>query len=216
VFVFAPIRWAFKLLYFAVLAAIVYVVVSGYQVVAASHLPTSARSVHTAPDAVVLGAPLVGGAPGADLTARLQQALLLYQDKVVTHVLVAGSSSAGSTGGTGAASPVSQPEAERTWLVAYGVPTANIREVVAQNASTALFDIAGMLGSGSKVVVVTDAIDALWTKNAASKDGLAPEISPAVGSERVVTSEIGPLWREATGVAVGRLIGYGRATWAET
>ncbi len=205
-FLFAPIRWAFKLVYFAVLAAIVYVVVSGYQVVSASHLPTSATAVPRAQAIVVLGAPAVGTAPGPDYLARLEQALALYRAHEASEVVVTGSPAlAGSSG---------EVAVGESWLAGSGVARSNLSSVVADDAASALVQVAAVLPARSTVIVVTDAIDALWTTGAGSKAGLVVHVSPAVGSEKAFYLELDQLWRQATGVAVGRLIGYVNTPWA--
>lgn len=206
-FLFAPIRWALKLLYFLVLAVAVYLVVSGFQVVFASRLAVAAGSPRPATAIVVLGAPVVAGAPGPDLTARLDQALALYHANKAPTVVVTGAPSL--TGGVAVVTSV-----ERKWLVASGVPGASIQSLDVTSAASALSQVSALLGRGTTVIVVTDALDALWAKGAASNAGLAAQISPAVGSERPLFDEPGLLWREASGVAVGRLVGYDRATWA--
>jgi uncharacterized SAM-binding protein YcdF (DUF218 family) len=210
VLLFAPIRWALKLVYFAVLAAVVYLVVSGFQVVFASHLPTGAASARKARAIVVLGAPVVNGSPGPDLTARLRQTLRLFDASRGPKVVVVGEA---ASPGVGAETTVA-----RDWLVARGVPASSVATVTAPDASTGLTKVKSIpgvgVGDGTSVIIVTDAIDALWTNGAASKAGLSAQVSPALGSEKAVYEELGALWRQATGVAVGRLIGYGHATWA--
>jgi len=206
VFLFAPIRWAFKLLYFAVLAAIVYVVVSGYQVVSASHLPTSAAASPRSQAIVVLGAPVVGTAPGPDYLARLEQALALYRAHAAPQVVVTGSPAL-------AGSP-SEVAVGEDWLAGSGVARSNLSSVVADDAASALVQVSAALPARASVVVVTDAIDALWTTGAGSKAGLVVHVSPAVGSEKAFYQQFDELWRQATGVAVGRLIGYVNTPWA--
>ncbi|MDA8291794.1 MAG: YdcF family protein [Actinomycetota bacterium] len=208
---FAPIRWTLKLVYFAVLAAAVYVVVSGFQVVTASHLPTSTTGLQPARAIVVLGAPVDGSVPAADLSARLQQALALYDARLAPQILVTGAPAQPASGTSPAEPPVTAVAS--TWLREHGVPASSIEPVPAAGAPAGIAAAAAALGSGTHVIVVTDAIAALWVKGAASRSGLVAQVSPAVGSEKAVTSEIGPLWRQATAVAVGRLIGYGRTTW---
>jgi len=208
---FAPIRWAFKLAYFAVLAAVVYVVVTGFQVVTASHLPTSAAAVRPARAIVVLGAPVVGRVAGPDLVARLEQALALYQAKLAPTVVVTGAPAVAASGATPASAAVTTVSA--AWLEARGVPVSSVVAAPASGAPAGISAAAARLAHGAQVIVVTDAIDALWVKGAASRIGLVTQVSPAVGSEKSVVTEVGPLWRQATAVAVGRLIGYGRTTW---
>jgi hypothetical protein len=204
---FAPIRWALKLIYFAVLGSVVYVIVSGVQVVTSSHLPTAASAAGTASDIVVLGAPAVGVSPGQDFEARLTQAVQLYRAKAAPRIIVVGAPALGAN--------EAQTSVAQRWLVSRGVPAGAISLVSAPSAASGLPLVGAKLrGSATDVIVVTDAIDALWTRNAAGKVGLNAKISPAQNTEIPVYNEFGPLWREATGVAVGRIIGYGRTTWA--
>jgi len=205
-FLFAPIRWTLRLASLVVFGAIVYVVVSGVQVVDASHLPTAVASVGPAQTIVVLGAPVAGSAPGAELSGRLQQALLLYEAKRAPTIIVTGPPAASGGSSVGSVSTA--------WLARQGVPRSKVMTVSASNAATGLSAVSEMLGHGAQVIVVTDAIDCLWTKGVASADGLVADISPAFGSEKTVFTEIGPLWRQATGVAAGRVVGYPRTTWA--
>lgn len=214
---FAPIRWTLKLVYFAVLAAAVYVVVSGFQVVTASHLPTSSTALEPARAIVVLGAPVERSAPagpyvpGPDLTGRLEQALALYEAKLAPQILLTGAPAEPVAATTPTVPAVTAVAAG--WLEGRGVPASSIEPLTASGAPAGVAAAASALARGTRVIVVTDAIDALWVKGAASRSGLVVQVSPAVGSERSVTSELGPLWRQATAVAVGRLIGYGRTSW---
>lgn len=204
-FLFAPLRWALKLGYFAVLAAAVYVVVSAVQVVSASHLPIAPTAVRRAQAIVVLGGSSPTGAQPPDLS-RLEQAHALYASGRAPEVLVAGAPAR-----PGGADPTA---AEQRWLAANGVPVKYTEPIRIADGAAALAAVDALLGPGAKVVVVTDAIDALWTKGAAARAGLAAQISPAVGSELSFYREFGALWRQATGVAVGRLIGYSHTPWA--
>lgn len=205
-FFLAPVRWALRLPSLVVSAAVVYVVVSGVQVVAASVESTSAHP-GSAAAIVVLPAPLASdGSPSADLTGRLEKALSLYEAHVAPEVVVGGAPVA-----AGATSPAS---VARAFLVARGVPAKAVQPLSAATAGATLSATEALLGSGAKVVVVADAVDALWTRGAASSDGLAAQFVPADGSTKLAMSDLGPLWRQTTGVAVGRVLGFSRATWA--
>jgi uncharacterized SAM-binding protein YcdF (DUF218 family) len=202
----APVKLALRILRLAILAAAVYVVVSGVQVVEASHLPSAADAVDPASAIVVLGAPLVGREPGPDLTARLGQALALYRAHRAPQILL-----------TDADSPPGAPsaaDAGRAWLLGEGVSPSALRALRTGGAASGLAQAAQLLGAHARVVLVTDAIDALFAKGLAAGAGLDPEVSPATGSERSLLAESGPLWRQATAVAAGRIIGYGRVSWA--
>jgi hypothetical protein len=90
-------------------------------------------------------------------------------------------------------------------------------EILADDAATQLRLAASTLGASPAhpvhVIVVTDAVDALWTRHAAAEDGLAATIVAPAGLPVAVRS-LGPLLRETSAVAVGRIIGFGRVTWA--
>ncbi len=206
-FLFAPIRWALRLSSLVVLGAIVYVVVSGVQVYQASRTSSAIDAVPAASAIVVIGTPIAGSQPSADLAGRLEQALLLYEGHRAPTILV--------TGMPASASSAPVPEVARRWLVAQGVPSAAVIPVSASTPASGLALATSELGTRRDVIVVTDAMDTLWAKDAATQAGLAPELSPVSGSARGLLGEFGPLWREATGVALGRIIGYGRVPWAE-
>ena len=205
-FFLAPLRIALKLPILIIVAAAVYVVVSGVQVVKAANVPSGVDAVAPARAAVVLGEPLRHGALGADFVARLQQAVLLYDAHRVPEIFVSGPTTALS-----GANPAS---VARAWLVRQGVPVHAIVALPEGNAAAALQSTAELLGSGARVVLVTDAIDALWARALASSAGLRAAVSPAIGSKKPVFEEVVPLLRQASAIAAGRVIGYGRATWA--
>lgn len=207
-------------------AAIVYVVVSGVQVIVASRqgIPTSGMTGSAA--IVVLPASLEGSAPSPDLLGRLEEARSLYRAGVAPKLLVAatpqaatGSSATGSsaTGSSATASATTGPSPSaiaRAWLVGQGVPAGSVVALHSATAAETLSASAALLGTPAKVVVVTDAMDALFARGAAGADGLQAVVAPAVGSSSIAVSDLGPLWRQATGVAVGRVIGYSRVGWA--
>jgi hypothetical protein len=120
--------------------------------------------------------------------------------------VVSGSSEASSTNGPGAVAT--------RWLVNEGVPSSAVTSVTPTNDAGALADVSSIYGHGSNVIVVTDSIDALWTRGAASSTGLIAEVSSPSGSNKQFYDEFGPLWHQVTGVAVGRIIGYGRVGWS--
>lgn len=202
----APLRWALRLPKLAVLGAAAYVVVSGVQVVTASRQAPSTAAVGKAAAIVVLPAPLEGSAPSADLLGRLQEALALARQKVATKVIVAG-----APAHAGAPSPSA---VAKSWLVARGVAAGDVLALSSSTSTATLSAVAAVVGPQARIVAVTDAMDALFTRGAASTEGLTAVVVPAAGSTSIATSDLGPLWRQATGVAVGRVIGYSRATWA--
>ncbi len=202
---FGPVRLVVRLASLVVTGAIVYVIVCGVQVVEASRLSAAPSAVHPASAIVVLGQP-VARADRADLRSRLGQAALLYRHDRSRRVIVTWSPPrAGSVGSSAY---------EKKFLVHDRVPPRALTFVAAPDASTALSKTAKLLGKGTSVIVVTDAIDALWTRGAGAGDGLSVAVSPPPSSKKLVFTELGPLVRETAGVAVGRIFGFGRFSWA--
>ncbi len=202
---FGPVRLISRLVSLVVIGVIVYVIVCGVQVVSASRLSTAPTAVHRATAIVVLGQPVVR-ADKADLVARLRQAALLYRHDRARHIVL--------TWFPPSTSWVGSKAYESSWLENHGVRSSALIDIEASDAAVALSKTAKHLGRGRGIIVVTDAIDALWTEGAGTADGLAVQVSPPPGSKKHLFSEMGPLVRETTGVAVGRVFGFGRATWA--
>jgi uncharacterized SAM-binding protein YcdF (DUF218 family) len=202
---FGPARLISKLISLALFAAVVYVAVCGVQVVNASRLSTTPDAVGPAAAIVVLGEP-VAKADRADLTARLRQAALLYRSGRAPRVLV--------TWYPPSRGAVGSRAYDTKWLEAHGVASSALVAREAPNAVGALSLAAKLFDRRGSVIVVTDAIDALWTQGAGSADGLTLQVSPPPSSKKFVFDELGPLLRESTGVAVGRVFGFGRAAWA--
>ncbi|HXZ83272.1 MAG TPA: ElyC/SanA/YdcF family protein [Acidimicrobiales bacterium] len=198
---FTPVRWVIKLVSLALIVAVVYVVVCGVQVVISSRLSTAPSAIKPAMAIVVLGQPVANRSAGADLSARLKQAATLYADHRAGLVFVTGSA---------ASLRVEWNLLRKTYHVA---PSA-LKRVSAADASIALLETSKALMSGNSVIIVTDAIDALWAKYVGAQDGLSVQVSPPASSEKLIFSELGPLVRESTGVAVGRIFGFGHAPWA--
>ena len=94
------------------------------------------------------------------------------------------------------------------------MPGSRVEVLTSSNVTEELSSVAKRVGHENRVLIVTDAIDALWTEGVASGAGLQPEISSPPATKRFLTSELAALWREATGVAVGRIIGFHRTGWA--
>lgn len=205
-FLFAPIRWALRIPSMLIFGAVVYVVTSGVQVVTASRQAADPSSSTRVAAIVVLPGRLQGSAPTPDLAARLKEALALSRAGVAPKVVVAGTPAT-----AGAPSPASVAKA---WLVARGVRASSVLTLSTRTPTATFSAVAAVVGTPAKIVAVTDAMDALFTRGAAASDQLKAIVAPAVGSSSISPSDFGPLWRQATGVAVGRVIGYSRATWA--
>jgi uncharacterized SAM-binding protein YcdF (DUF218 family) len=188
---FWPIRLAFKLISLLVLLAIAYLIYSGVEVVRSSSATSNASALASASAIVVLPAPLAGTTPGPDLVARLTEAAALYRAGRAPTIVVSGPPKT-------ATSPAGSAVA-RQWLIADGLPASAIVTVRATDAANGLSRAAAVLADRKKVIVVTDAIDALWTKDLAAADGLHSVVAPPPSSKKAFFTELGPLWRETSG-----------------
>jgi uncharacterized SAM-binding protein YcdF (DUF218 family) len=209
VFFLGPLSLVRRVPSLAILGALVYVIVSGAQVVKASHLSTAVDATPPAQAIVLLSAPAPNGQPGATLTGRLQEALLLYRAHRAPQLLISDPATSPVTTATPNAASVATH-----WLESQGVPASKVTVLPAGGAVSAFQSTAALLGPQAHVIVVADAIDALFTRDAADAAGLSATVSPAVGSEQPIYGQVVPLVKQATGVAVGRVAGYGRASWA--
>jgi hypothetical protein len=198
---FWPARVAIKLVSLFVAAVLVYLIICGVQVLTASRVTSSRNGVKPAMAIAVAGG-CRSSQLSADIHSRLVWAASLYAARRGPDVTVCGNS-----GSALVASEI------RT-LERAGVTGSRINLVSASSVTNELSGIARRLGRGKRVLIVTDAIDVLWTEGVASSDGLQPEVSSPPASKKFVTSELTALWREATGVAVGRVVGFARAGWA--
>ncbi len=204
-FLFGPLALLRKVPALIVLGAVVYFVVSGVQVYNASKAAPAVDAIAPAQAIVVVAAPAPGGRPGATFSGRLQETLLLYRAHRAPKVLVSdpASGAAAGAGGVGA-----------RWLESQQVPASAVMVLPPGSANSAFESAAALLGQGTHVIVVADALDQLWTAGAASAAGLDPSVAVAVGSEKPFYRELGALATQAAGVAVGRVAGYGTASFA--
>lgn len=154
---------------------------------------------------VVLGAAQYDGRPSPQLAARLDHAVELWIDEVAPVVMV--------TGGKLPGDRFTEAQASESYLIDHGVPEQAIRSE-GRGATThqSLEAAAEILAAEGlhRVLLVTDPYHALRSKLTAGEAGLDAHVSPTP------TSVVGG-WTsgrrqvlEAGGVAVGRIIGFGR------
>lgn len=182
-------------LYFAV--TFVQIWMTGHQ-----HSHASAQAIF------VFGTTEDNGRASRELTARLDQALTLYQLHRAPWIVVTGGNRPGDTH--------TEAGVSATYLEARGVPAAQILKGYGndtwQNVATAV----PTLRSHSIVTVltVTDPFHEYRAMAIASSQGLVPYPSPVANSPTSGPS----LWRfylkESLEVGVGRLVGFGRlSSW---
>lgn len=200
------LRIVYRAIALVISAALVYFVVSVVQVETASKgaLPSWKASSHAA-------AIIVTGTPGArtistDYRARLRVAWKLYSGKHAPLLFIAVSSGANRAGAL---------NSKRAAELASVVKTSHdLTAVLASTSSKEFSRIEKRIGRGRHVIVVTDAIDALYMESLAAGDGFHPQVVAPTPSKKLLFSQFAPLLREASGVAVGRVFGFGNATWA--
>ena len=217
-FLFAPIRWAFKITGLLITAAAIYLLVTGVQVVLAENSIGMSSATNQRVNAIIVLVPEQSSAVATpDLVARLQETQLLIQRQVSNHVILVSTQRSGLTTplqSSGSPSSNDALNSARRWLIAHGISRADVVGTYRGATYSALLSAARSLPALSHVVIVTDAIDRLWVAHMTKAVGLSVEsIDAAVGSQRLFTRDFRTLWVQDSGVAVGRIIGFSHTTW---
>ncbi len=154
---------------------------------------------------VVLGAAQYDGRPSPQLAARLDHAADLYQQGLAPLVVV--------TGGKQPADRYTEAAASALYLVARGVPPAVIvQEDRGRSTWESLEGVAGLLrerGVG-RVLIVTDPYHSLRSRLIAGEVGMTAYTSPTRTSPVRGFTSLRREVKEAVGVAIGRIVGFGR------
>jgi uncharacterized SAM-binding protein YcdF (DUF218 family) len=153
---------------------------------------------------VVMGAAQYDGRPSPQLAARLDHVVELWQQDLAPKVIV--------TGGKRSGDRFTEAEASAAYLTDRGVPPAAI--VMEGEGSTtyeSLRNVADMVGDAvSTVLVVTDPYHALRSELIADSVGFDAFVSPTPTTVVRGAKQFRREVAEAAGVAVGRIIGFGR------
>lgn len=185
-----------------VLAVVVaYYVISLVQVVQAGR--TDARDPVDA--IVVLGAAQYDGRPSAQLRARLDHAVTLWESEVAPVIMV--------TGGKQPDDRFTEAEASRRYLVDRGVPNeAILMEDAGRSTYESLESAAAMLlaEKADDVVLVSDPFHMKRSELIAAGFGLDAEVSATPTSVVTGWTSVRRHLREAAGIALGRLVGFER------
>jgi len=152
---------------------------------------------------VVLGAAQWDGVPSPVLEARLEQALRLYNEGLSPVIVTTGSKQKGDR--------FTEAYTGLTYLLERSIPENAILVVVdGTNTFESLSATANVLvekGMGNNVLLVSDPYHALRAKEIAREVGLEASFSPTD-----LASSFSQLIRETAGTAVGRVIGFRRAS----
>ncbi len=180
--------------------AVGYFLVSFWQVRSAG-VTDQARPVDAI---VVMGAAQYDGRPSPQLAARLDHVVELWGQGFAPMVVV--------TGGKQLGDRFTEASASADYLIERGVPASAI---VQEDAGTTTYEsldtVASLLGDDlDTVLVVTDPYHALRSRLTAQEVGFTAYASATPTSVVTGSNELRRQVGEAVGVAVGRIIGFGR------
>ncbi|MGH9110267.1 MAG: YdcF family protein [Acidimicrobiales bacterium] len=197
-FLLGPLRLALKLVTLVVAGLVAYFVVTLVQVWLTSrhYDPRPVQAI------VVMGAAQYNGVPSPDLQARLDQALILYQQGYAHLVAVTGSKEKGDV--------FTEAQAGATYLESKGVPAGDIVEAGGNDSWRNLAEAAPQLGArgATTVLMVTDPFHEDRSMAIATDVGLVPYPAPTQTSPLRGTATIPYFLKEAVGVGLGRVIGF--------
>jgi uncharacterized SAM-binding protein YcdF (DUF218 family) len=194
----APIRMVFKLVFLLIFALILYFVVTLVQVWLTSrdYAPVQADAI------VVMGSAQYNGVPSPDLQARLDEALILYQDKYAPLIMCTGYKQPGDN--------YTEAQACAMYLESKGVPKKAILKAKGTDTWGNWSTAAPQLKARDviSVLVVTDPFHEDLSMAMASSLGFQPHPTPTKTSPIKGTATIPYFLKEAAGVAVGRIVGF--------
>jgi uncharacterized SAM-binding protein YcdF (DUF218 family) len=183
--------------------------VIGYLAVTAVQVWLTSRHSEARPEQaeVVMGAAQYDGVPSPDLAARLEDADALYRRGLVRLVVVTGYKEPGDQ--------YTEAEAGARWLVAHGVPAADVVEVGGDDSWANLSDAATALHKRGldRVLIVTDGFHEDRSLAIATDVGLVAYPTPTRTSPISGWSTVPYFAKETVGVALGRIIGYDHLSW---
>lgn len=195
---FRPLRLVLKIVGLLLAAVIVYFAVTLVQVWLTSreYDPQPAQAI------VVMGAAQYDGVPSPDLAARLDEALLLYQQGYAPLVAVTGSKEKGDQ--------FTEAESGARYLEAHKVPATAIIEAGGNDSWSNLSDVAPELRARGvhTVLMVTDPFHEDRSMAIISHLGFTPYPTPTHTSPITGFSTVPYFLKEALGVGLGRVVGY--------
>ena len=160
---------------------------------------------HPADAIVVLGAAQYDGTPSPQLAARLDHALVLWNEGLAPTIVV--------TGGKQPGDRFTEAQASADYLIERGVPDAQIlREVQGKSSWESLAASARFLHDRGMetVILVSDPFHELRLRGIAREVGLTAYTSPTRTSPVKGLDAFQQMVKEAGGVGIGRVIGYRR------
>jgi len=194
----APIRMVFKLVFLLIFGLVIYFLVTLGQVWLTSrdYSPVQADAI------VVMGSAQYNGVPSPDLQARLDEALILYQDKYASLVMCTGYKQPGDN--------YTEAQSCAMYMESKGVPKKSILQAGGTDTWGNWSTAAPQLKARDviSVLVVTDPFHEDLSMAMASSLGFQPHPTPTKTSPIKGTSTIPYFLKEAVGVSLGRIVGF--------
>jgi uncharacterized SAM-binding protein YcdF (DUF218 family) len=204
----APIRWFLKIVVLIVVVLVVYFGVTLVQVWLTSrhYAPVPAQAI------VVMGAAQYNGVPSPDLQARLNEALILWQNKYAPLIVCTGYKQPGDH--------FTEAESGQMYLESKGVPAKDILVAGTVNSTDTWGNVVGAVQTLktyslqhkveaiTTVLIVTDPFHEDLSMAMASNLGLKPHPTPTRTSPITGTSTVPYFLKETVAVGVGRIIGF--------
>jgi uncharacterized SAM-binding protein YcdF (DUF218 family) len=198
-----PLRVALRIFGLVVAAVLVYLAVSLLQV----WLTSREYDPHPAAAIMVMGAAQYNGVPSPDLRARLDEALLLFRKGDSKLIVV--------TGGKEKGDRFTEAQAGARYLASMGVPASDILQAGGNTTYENVADAAPQLLArhATTVLVTTDPFHEDRSMAISSSMGLHPSPTPTRTSPIKGWSTVPYFLKEAVGVGLGRIIGFGHLDW---
>jgi uncharacterized SAM-binding protein YcdF (DUF218 family) len=199
----APLGVALRIVGLLVAGLLVYLAISLLQV----WLTSREYDPHPAAAIMVMGAAQYNGVPSPDLEARLDEALLLFRKGDSKLIVV--------TGGKEKGDHFTEAQAGARYLASMGVPAADILEAGGDNTYENVADALPELLTrhARTVLVTTDPFHEDRSMAISSSMGLKPSPTPTRTSPIRGWSTVPYFLKEAVGVGLGRIIGFGHLDW---
>ncbi len=200
---FAPLRWALRIVLLIVGVIVVYFGVTLAQV----WLTSRQYDPHPAGAILVMGAAQYDCVPTLDLQARLDEALKLYREGYSHLIVVTGNKQPGDR--------CTEAQSGAMYLERMGVPKADVVEAGGDDSYENIADALPKLEAHKiKVILVTtDPFHEDRSMAIASDLSLSPSPTPTQSSPISGWSTFPYFVKEAVGVGLGRIIGYNHLEW---
>ncbi len=200
---FAPLRWALRIVLLVVAVIVLYFGVTLVQV----WLTSRQYDPHPAGAILVMGAAQYDCVPSPDLKARLDEALKLYRQRYSHLIVVTGNKQPGDK--------CTEAQSGAIYLEKMGVPNKVIVEAGGDDSYENIADALPKLKAHKvmAILVTTDPFHEDRSMAIASDLSLSPSPTPTQSSPITGWSTFPYFLKEAVGVGLGRIIGYNHLEW---